>query len=64
VENAFRILSQKFPICQRTLKSLPENMENVIFATFILHSCLSYMGSSASDQSNLTKIPKQDGSDH
>jgi len=33
-------------------------MENVIFATCILHSCLSYIGSSASDQNNLTKIPK------
>jgi len=58
VENAFGIFSQKFPICQRTLKSLRENMENVIFATCILHNFLSYIGSSASDQSNLTKIPK------
>jgi hypothetical protein len=34
VENAFGILSQKFPIYQGTLQSLPENAENIIFATY------------------------------
>jgi hypothetical protein len=70
VENAFGILSQKFQIYQRTLQSLPENA-NIIFATYILHSHLrdqdvglSDMGSSANDQSNLTKIPKQGGNAH
>ena len=69
MENAFGILSQKIQIYHRALKSLPENADNIIFATCILHSCLrdqgvglSDMGSSASDQSNLTKIPKQGGS--
>ena len=33
VENAFGILSQKFQIYQRTLQSLPENADNIIFAT-------------------------------
>jgi hypothetical protein len=68
VENAFGILSQKFQIYQRTLQSLPENTDDIIFATYILHSYLrdqgvglSDMGSSANDQSNLTKIPKQGG---
>jgi hypothetical protein len=68
VENAFGILSQKFQIYQRTLQSLPENADNIIFATYILNSYLrdqgvelSDMGSSANDQSNLTKIPKQGG---
>jgi len=32
--------------------------------TYILHSYLSDMGSSANDQSNLTNIPKQGGNDH
>jgi hypothetical protein len=70
VENAFGILSQKFQIYQRTLQSLPENAD-IIFATCILHSYLRDqgvgprdMGSSANDQSNLTKIPKQGGSAH
>jgi hypothetical protein len=31
-ENAFGILSQKFQIYQRTLRSLPKNVDNVIFA--------------------------------
>jgi len=68
-ENAFGILSQKLQIYQTALQSLSENGDNIIFATCILHSCLrdqgvglSDMGSSASDQSNLTKIPKQGGS--
>jgi hypothetical protein len=62
VENAFGILSQKFQICQRTLQSLPENADNIIFATCILHNYLkdqgvgvSDMGSSANFRSNLTK---------
>jgi len=69
VENAFGILSQKFRIYQRTLQSLPENADNIIFATCILHNYLrdqgvglSDMGSSANVRSNLTKIPNQGGS--
>ena len=71
VENSFGILWQKFQIYQRTLQSLPANTDNIIFATCILHSYLrdkgvglTDMGSSANDQSNLTKIPKQGGSFH
>jgi hypothetical protein len=63
VENAFGILSQKFRIYQGTLQSLPENVDNNFFVTFILHSYLRDQGpeltdmvSSANDQSNLTKI--------
>jgi len=65
VENAFGILCQKFQIYRRTVQSLPENADYIIFATCILHSYLrdqgvglSDMGSSGNDQSNLTKIPK------
>jgi len=54
-----------------TLQSLPEDADNIIFATCILHSYLrdqdvglSDMGSSANDQSNLTKVPKYAGSAH
>jgi hypothetical protein len=68
VENAFGILSQKFQIYQRTLQSLPQNADNIIFATCILRNYqrgqgvgLSDMRSSANDQNNLTKIPKQGG---
>jgi len=71
VENAFGILSQKFQIYQRTLQSLLENADNIIFATCILHNYLrdqgiglSDMGSSANVQSNLTKMSNQGGSDH
>jgi hypothetical protein len=71
VENAFGILSQKFQICQRTLHSLLENADSVLFAACILRNCLrdqgtglSDMGSSANVQSNLTKIPNQGGSAH
>jgi hypothetical protein len=63
VENAFGILNEKFQMYQKTLQSLPENAD-IIFATYILHSYLrdqgvdlSDMGSSANDQSSLTKIP-------
>jgi hypothetical protein len=66
VENAFVILSQKFQIYQRALQSLPENSDNIIFATCILHNNLrdqgvgpSDMGSSANVRSNLTRMPKQ-----
>jgi hypothetical protein len=66
VENAFGTLSQKFQIYQRTLQSLPENADNIIFASSILHNYLrdqgvglSDMGSSANVRSNLTKIPNQ-----
>jgi hypothetical protein len=48
---------------------LPENADNIIFATCILHNYLrdkgvglSDMGSSANVRSNLTKIPNQGGS--
>jgi len=65
VENAFGILSQKFKIYRRILQSLPENTDNIIFATCILHNYLrdqgvglSDMGSSVNVRSNLTKIPK------
>ena len=71
VENAFRILSQKFHIYQRTLQPFPANAENIIFANCILHRYLrdqgvglSGMGSSANVRSNLTKIPNQGGSSH
>jgi hypothetical protein len=38
VENAFGILSQKFEIYQRTVQSLPENADDIIFATCVLHN--------------------------
>jgi hypothetical protein len=67
VENAFRILSQKFQIYQRTLQSLPENAGNIVFASCILHNYLrdqgvglSDMGSSINVRSNLAKIPNQE----
>ena len=70
VERAFGILSQKFQIYQRTLQLLPEN-EDIIFATCTLHSYLSdqgvglsAMGSYANDQSNITKMPKQECNAH
>jgi hypothetical protein len=71
VENSFGILCQKFQIYHRTKKkSLPKN-EETIFATCILHNyprdqgvCLSDIGSSANDQSSLTKIPNQGGTAH
>ena len=66
VENAFGILSQKFQIYQRTVQTLPENVDSITFVTCILHSYLgdqgvglSDMGSSANVRSNLTKIPNQ-----
>ena len=40
VENSFGILSQKFQNFQRTLISLPENADNINFATSILHNYL------------------------
>ena len=71
MENAFGILSQKFRIYRGTLQSLPENVDNIFFVTYILHSYLrdqvaglTDMVSSANYQSNLTKIPKQGGTDH
>jgi hypothetical protein len=70
-ENAFGILSQKFHIYQRSLRSLPENVDNIIFATCILHNYprdqgvgLSDMESSANVRSTLIKIPNQGGSAH
>jgi hypothetical protein len=66
VENAFRILSQKFQIYQRTLQPLPENEDNIIFANCILHNSLRNQGiglrdiaTSANVQKNLTNIPNQ-----
>jgi hypothetical protein len=54
---------------QRTLQSLLENADIIIFATCILHNYLtdqgiglSDMGSSANVGSNLTKLPTQGGS--
>jgi hypothetical protein len=69
VENAFGILSQKFQLYQRILQSLPENADSIIFATCIVIWeikvwTLSDMGSSANDQSNLTKVPNQRRSAH
>jgi hypothetical protein len=71
VENAFGILSLKFQIYQRTQQSLPENADNNIFASCILHNYLrdqdvglSDLGSSANVRRNLTKIPNQGGSAH
>jgi hypothetical protein len=71
VENAFEIISQKFQIYQRSLHSLLENSYIIIFATCIFHSYLrgqgvglSNMGSTANDQINLTKTPKQAGVAH
>ena len=71
VENAFGILSQKIQIYHRTLQSLPENADNIIFATCILHNYLrdqgvglSDMGSSANVRRNLTKLPNQGRSVH
>lgn len=61
VENRFGILRQKFQIYQRTLQSLLENADIIIFATCILHNYLrdqglglSDMGSSANVRSTLT----------
>jgi hypothetical protein len=69
--NEFGILSQKFQIYQRTLQSLPENADNIIYATCNLHNflrdqggCLSDIRSSANGRSKLTKIPNQGGSPH
>jgi len=71
MENAFGILSQKIQIYHRALKSLPENADNIIFATCILHNYLrdqgvglSDMGSSANVRRNLTKLPNQGRSVH
>jgi hypothetical protein len=71
VENAFGILNQKFQIYQRTLQSFPENADNFIFSTCVLHNYLrgqsvglSDTGSSTNVRSNLTKIPNQGGSAH
>jgi hypothetical protein len=68
VENAFGILSQKCQLHQRILQSLPENADSIVSASCVLCSYLrdegvdvSDMGSSANDQSNVTKIPKQAG---
>ena len=38
LENAFGIFSQKFQVYHRTLKSLPDNVDNIVFATCILHN--------------------------
>jgi hypothetical protein len=71
VANAFGILIQKFQMYYKTLQSLPENADNTVFATCILHNYLrdlgvglSDMGSSATVRSNLTKIPNQGESAH
>jgi hypothetical protein len=70
VENALAFLNCKFQICQRTLQSLPENSDNIISATCILHYVrdqglgLSDMGSSTNVGSNLTKTPNQGESAH
>jgi hypothetical protein len=40
VENAFSVLSQTFQIYERTLQSLPENADNIIFVTCMLHNYL------------------------
>jgi hypothetical protein len=71
VENVFGILSQKFKIYQKTVQSLPENTDDIIFATCSLHNYLreqgvgiSDMGGSANVRSNFTKIPNQGGSAH
>ena len=66
VENALWILIQKFQIYQRTLQSLSDNAD-IIFVKYILHSNLrdegvglSDMGSSADNQSNLTKCQNKE----
>jgi hypothetical protein len=71
VEIAFGILRQKFQIYQRTLRSIPDNAENIIFATCILHNYprdqgvgMSDMESSKNVLRTLTKIPNQGGSAH
>jgi hypothetical protein len=71
VENVFGVLSKKFQIFQRTLQSLLENEDNIIFATCILHNYLrdqgvglSDMWSAANVRGKLTKIPNQEGSDY
>jgi hypothetical protein len=62
MDNAFGILGQKFQNYQRTLTSLPESGDSIIFATYILHNYLreqgvglSDMGSSANSRSNRTQ---------
>ncbi|XP_047499503.1 uncharacterized protein LOC125045951 [Penaeus chinensis] len=50
VENAFGILSQRFRIYQRTLNLLPDNADNVIFATCILHN---YLRDNATNVTNM-----------
>jgi hypothetical protein len=54
VENAFGILTQKFQIYQMTLQSLPENADNIIFATCILHNYPRVQVISLSDRSSPT----------
>ena len=71
VENVFGMLSQKFQTYQRTLKSMPENADNIIFVTYNMYCYLrdqsvdlGDMGSSANYQSILKIILKQGGNAH
>jgi hypothetical protein len=52
----FRILSQKFQIYQRTLRSLPENADNIIFASCILHNYLRDQGVGVSDMGSSADV--------
>jgi hypothetical protein len=55
-ENAFGILSQKFQIYQTTLRSLPENVDNIIFATCVLHNYLRDQGMGLSDMGSSANV--------
>jgi hypothetical protein len=52
----FGILSQKFQTYQRTLRSLPENADNIIFAICILQNYLRDLGMGLSDMGSSANV--------
>lgn len=68
-ENAFGILAQKFRIFFRTINALPQNVDNIVLTTCILHNYIkdetigNYSNNSLSDaperQFNMTHLPRQ-----
>lgn len=68
VENAFGILSQKFRIYNRRIQLDPDNADNVIMATCILHNYIKSGGSHHSHNEedivasySLSNLPRQGG---
>ncbi|KAL0868285.1 hypothetical protein ABMA27_007815 [Loxostege sticticalis] len=68
VENAFGILSQKFRIYNRRIQLDPDNADNVIMATCILHNYIKSGGSQHSHNEediiasySLSNLPRQGG---